>query len=42
MQHVWRRVTVHAEFLWENLREGDHLKDSGVEGKIILKWILEK
>jgi hypothetical protein len=26
----------------ENLREGDHLKDPDVDGRIILKWILEK
>jgi hypothetical protein len=25
-----------------NLREDDHLKDRGVEGRIILKWIFEK
>jgi hypothetical protein len=26
----------------ENLREGDHLKDPDVDGKIILKWMFEK
>jgi hypothetical protein len=24
------------------LREGDYLKDRGVDGRIILKWIFEK
>jgi hypothetical protein len=27
---------------WGNLREGDHLKYSGVYGRIILKWIFKK
>jgi hypothetical protein len=26
-------------FWWRNLREGDHLKDPGIDGRIILKWI---
>jgi hypothetical protein len=28
--------------LWENLRKGDHLENSGVDAGIILKWILQK
>jgi hypothetical protein len=28
--------------LWENLRERGHFEDPGADGRIILKWILEK
>jgi hypothetical protein len=33
---------VHAGFWWGNLREEYHLKDPGVDGRIILKWIFNK
>jgi hypothetical protein len=32
---------VHTGFWWENLGEGDHLEDGGVDEKIILKSIFE-
>ena len=28
--------------MWGNLREGDHVKDIDVDGRIILKWIVQK
>jgi hypothetical protein len=36
------REEVHTGLKWENLREGDHLKDPGIDGRIILKWIFER
>ena len=33
---------MHTGFWWGNLREGEHLKDQKVDGRIILKWIFEK
>jgi hypothetical protein len=33
---------VHTGFWCGDLREGDHLGDPGVDGRIILKWIFEK
>jgi hypothetical protein len=36
------RGEVHTGFWWGNLREGDHLEDSGLDGKIILRCIFRK
>jgi hypothetical protein len=33
---------VHIGFWWGDLREGEHLGDLGVDGKIILKLIFKK
>ena len=42
--HVARmgRVEEYIGFQWGNLRDGGHLKDPGIDGRIILKRILEK
>jgi hypothetical protein len=29
-------------FIWGKMRERDHLGDLGVDGRIILKWMLRK
>jgi len=33
---------VYTSFWWGALREGVHLEDPGVEGRIILRWIFRK
>jgi hypothetical protein len=33
---------VHAGLWWGDLREGDHLGDPGIDGRIILTWIFKK
>jgi len=30
---------MHTSFRWVNLKDRDHLKDIGGDGRIILKWI---
>ena len=36
------RGEANTEFWWGNLREGDHLGDQGIDGRIILRWIFRK
>ena len=40
MQHVWRIGVACTGFWWGKQREGDHWRDAGVDGRIILGWIL--
>jgi hypothetical protein len=33
---------VHIGFGWKNLKERDSFEDIGVDGRMVLKWILNK
>jgi hypothetical protein len=33
---------LYTSFWWENVRERDYFEDPGLDGKIILGWILRK
>jgi hypothetical protein len=33
---------MHTCFSWGDLNERDHLKDLGVDGRLILKWFFKK
>jgi hypothetical protein len=33
---------MHTKFWSENLKGSDHSEDPGVDGKIILEWIIRK
>ena len=41
MWHVWEQE-VPTRFRWRNLKERECLEDLGMDGKMILKWILKK
>jgi hypothetical protein len=36
------RGEAYTEFWWVNLKEGDHLGDPGIDGKVILRWTFKK
>jgi hypothetical protein len=39
---IWETGKLHTGFYWGDMRERDHLKDLGIDRRIILKRSLEK
>jgi hypothetical protein len=37
-----KQTEIHTGFGWRNLKGRDHLEDQGVDGRIILEWILTR
>jgi len=33
---------VHTELWWGDLMERDHLEDLGIDGRVLLNWIVQK
>ena len=42
MKHVGGTGEAYRGFWWGNLRERDHWGDPGIDGWIILRWVLRK
>ena len=40
MWHLWKRREIHAQ--WGIPKERDHLKDTGVDGRIMIQFVLNK
>ena len=42
MWHVWGAEVIHRGFWWRYLMEEDHLEDTVVDVRVILKLIFKK
>ena len=42
MSYLWWRREICEGFRSANLQDKEYLKDLGVDGRIMLKWILKK
>jgi hypothetical protein len=40
MWHAWERRENYTGFGWESQKEGDHLEDRVVDGRMESEWIL--
>ena len=42
MWHVWEIRKMLTDFWWRNVKEGDHMVDIDIEGRVLWKWVLRK
>jgi hypothetical protein len=40
--YIWGTGEMYARFWWGNLKKREHLENTGVDGRIILRWIFGK
>jgi hypothetical protein len=42
MWHAWERRGKCTKFLWEILKERDHLEDQDIYGRMVSEWFLRR
>jgi hypothetical protein len=42
MQHIGGLGKTYTGFWWKTINERDHLENTGVDGKMTLRWIFRK
>jgi hypothetical protein len=42
MKEAWRRLEIHTEFWFGNIKRKNQMRDLGVDGRLLMKLILKE